>query len=634
MDIIDIMLARAMTPQGQTDSYVAKANAAAAKAAQAEQDAAAAIATVNAAADEIAAAQTAASDLLAEAQETLETAQQAQINTLDIEDVDAEIRNFIMSPDMDTSNSSYSELWAVARYPDNFSASVPLLRMYKSTGNNEDATMTQKAITTAIDSAKTYVDTAIANIPSSGGSGTINLGTDAEGHLLTADENGNVVSSQLTEEDIVEALLYMGTYTAKDAVGLDIDYPNKIYSRIQEATNLSMGPDFDNYPMYGGRMRCNVSDDGTINAFYGDNNYADDGSNGQVMVYQPKFYYQRTPVVVDNINNGAIIRRESIIVSATKQPGFKLHPIFKGVNGEELDYVLLPAYDGSLVNDKLASVSGKKPLSNITVTQAESYAAARGTGWHITNMAAEAAQQMLEIVEFGTLNGQEALEEGISSIPNVVTNVNCSSLTGSTATKGNTTGHATTTTNEIKGVTKEYTTAGQRAITYRGVENPWGNLWRLIGGTNISGNGREQGGGVYICSDFNYTPSTNGSNYHFIGFYLPTDSSWISAFGMGDPAYDWVFMPAECSNGTSSGPVGDSLWVTSGLNGQNVIAIGGTYSFKDNDGPFYYACDRPTDNHAYNNFGANLMFIPTKNSIYENNITKWTQHYHGRVNIG
>jgi len=32
MDIIDIMLARAMTPQGKTETYVAKANAAAAKA--------------------------------------------------------------------------------------------------------------------------------------------------------------------------------------------------------------------------------------------------------------------------------------------------------------------------------------------------------------------------------------------------------------------------------------------------------------------------------------------------------------------------------------------------------------------------------------------------------------------------
>ena len=46
MDIIDIMLARAMTPQGQTETYVSIANAAAAKAEKAKEDAETAIATV------------------------------------------------------------------------------------------------------------------------------------------------------------------------------------------------------------------------------------------------------------------------------------------------------------------------------------------------------------------------------------------------------------------------------------------------------------------------------------------------------------------------------------------------------------------------------------------------------------
>jgi hypothetical protein len=41
-----------------------------------------------------------------------------------------------------------------------------------------------------------------------------------------------------------------------------------------------MGTDFNKYSMYGGRMRCNVADNGTITAFYGDNNYKEDGSNG------------------------------------------------------------------------------------------------------------------------------------------------------------------------------------------------------------------------------------------------------------------------------------------------------------------------------------------------------------------
>jgi hypothetical protein len=32
--------------------------------------------------------------------------------------------------------------------------------------------------------------------------------------------------------------------------------------------------------MYGNRRRCNVLDDGTITAWYGDSNFKEDGSNG------------------------------------------------------------------------------------------------------------------------------------------------------------------------------------------------------------------------------------------------------------------------------------------------------------------------------------------------------------------
>jgi len=133
--------------------------------------------------------------------------------------------------------------------------------------------------------------------------------------------------------------------------------------------------------MYGGRKRCNVSDNGTITAFYGDNNYTEDGSNGQVMVYQPKFYYQRIPISTIDNKVGKIITKDSFIISSTPQTGFKLHPIFKTTTNDTLDYVLLSAYEGGLYdvsastyvtttvsnvdfnNDKLSSVSGVKPIT-------------------------------------------------------------------------------------------------------------------------------------------------------------------------------------------------------------------------------------------------------------------------------
>lgn len=603
MDILDIILARAMTPQGKTETYVAKANAAAAKAEKAEQDATTVINTVEAAADEIATAREEAAALLEEAQNTLETAQQAQIN-----------------------------------FPES----------YDTTGQNIDGYMTQKAVTDALNDkvsitnfntalsqkadavntvTKQYVDSAIASIPHTStiieGGGNTNLGSENAGYLVVVGEDGNIKPGDVNEMTLISSLINSGTYVAREAVGLEIDYAGKAVSRIQEAVSLNMGTDFNSYIMYGGRMRCNVTDDGTITAFYGDANYKEDGSNGQVMVYQPKFYYQRIPLNVQDISNGRAVRHETLILSAKKQTGFKLHPIFNDGNGGELDYVLFSAYNGSLVDNKLASIANVKPAANMNITQAETYATARGNGWHINNMAAISANQMLQVVEYGSMNGQASFEDGVSNLPKVTSDINCSAITGSTAALGNETGHAESTINDNNGVEVTNTQAGERAISYRGLENPWGNLWNFIGGCNIYGDGTRFGGSPYICIDFNYTPDTIGDNYEYIGFNLPNTYGWISAMGCANQKYDWIFMPIECSNTANSLlPVGDNLWTVANVDIMKTAAVGGSYSFKDNNGLFYYACDNNVTRSA-SNFGARLMYIPTKNSIYTANISKW-----------
>ena len=470
---------------------------------------------------------------------------------------------------------------------------------------------------------KTYVDQQIANIPSGGGSGNIsgNFSNEDEGHMVVIDENGNLIPSLATDEAVIEALLQAGTYVAKDAVGIDIDYYNRTFARTQEAVGKSMGADFNKYSMYGGRVKCNVADNGTINAFYGDNGYTEDGSNGQVMIYQPKFYYKRIIRTMDEAAKGNIVRHEALMITPTEQPGFKLAPIFEG----DLDYVLLPAYDAGLVNSKLTSIAGVKPINNITRDVAETYARARGTGWHIMNMAAESANQMLQMVEYGTMNGQNAIEEGITYIPNG-SDGQCMFITGSTASLGNGTGHAAETTMDVNGTRSTVNTNGQRAIIYRGMENPWGNLWSMIGGVKIVGNGTNGGGGIYICKDFNY----GGENYDDIGFNLPSVYGWVNAMGYGNSEYDWVYMPVECStSANSASPVGDSLWTVGNLNGTMILATGGSFGFKEECGPFYYAADRSTEASARNNYGAKLLYIPTKNATYTANIAKWNTHMGG-----
>ena len=265
----------------------------------------------------------------------------------------------------------------------------------------------------------------------------------------------------------------------------------------------------------------------------------------------------------------------------------------------------------------------------MTITQAESYAAARGTGWHIMNMAAQSANQMLEIVEFGTMNGQSAIGSGISNL-SYTNNVNCSAITGSTASLGNATGYAETTININNGTEIINSGDGKRAISYRGMENPWGNMWQMIGGVNIKGDGNSQGGAPYICKDFNYTPTLFSDNYEYIGFNLPSVYGWISAMGYGSEKYDWVLLPIECaSTANSLLPVGDNLWTISSLNELKAMAVGGTYGFRENNGPFYYACDRSPNDMATHNCNARLMFIPIKNAIYTANIEKWQTYIGG-----
>lgn len=631
MDIIDIMLARAMTPQGKTDTYVAKANAAAAKAEKAEQDAAAAIAIVNNAAEDISAAQEAAASLLADTQEALNSLNAAiaaigESGSLDTAAVDAEVKKLVLSISNNNTNTMVSKN-IVTTYPDNTTRTLSgVVKYYKTIGNNEDGTMTQKAITAAL--------SAIPSGGSSGDSGSnINIDSDAAGQLVIIDENGNIVASGIPAEELIISLIEKGIFYYPNTVGLTIDYANKTTIRSQEAKGLEQGSNFNQYNIFNGRKRCNVADDGTINAFYGDADYIEDGSNGQVMVYQPKFYYCRIPLSLEN----NIIRKEMLVLSGEPHTGFKLHPLFINENGEELEYVLLSAYDGcafdtstnaydltdstdiNYTEDKLSSISGAKPISglnkSLTNTNAEKLATNRGEGWHITNMAAESANQMLEIVEFGTLNGQEALELGIVDVPNTA-QTNCASITGSTASLGNNTGVASSTISEANGNRTTYSINGRRAISYRGFENPWGNIWRHIGGTFVVGTGTGAGGTVYIYDDYDYT--TN--NYHQLTFNLPNNSDYTSAFGY-DAEYDWVFIAAE-NNGNSSVPIGDKTWIIENLNGTKSAQFGGSWLSNTAAGIFHYDFDQKPDMSARTT-GARLMYIPIINSIYEANLDKW-----------
>lgn len=488
-------------------------------------------------------------------------------------------------------------------------------------------------------------------------SGVIAQASTAQTNLQNATNSATNVFNQLTAENVsakanLDALrsedfnaqeilsgvtdirAYLGMIETEDVLGITMDYKNKTCTRIAGAKNLTAGADFDKFSMYGGRKRCNVSDGGTINAYYGDEGYTEDGSNGQVMVYQPKFYYLVCPLEYDRQETGYgyHLRKANYYVSETQRAGFKLHPAFYDKNGNEVDYILMSAYEGCIYDtsanaylkndeqvmdaskDKFSSIAGARPASgvsqNLTRPNIEQMAKNRGEGWHSFGIKTASMEQLLMIVEMGMMNLQTAIGQGVVNIPWTTGSDTTSSYagaTGSTASLGNGTGRATETTTYEGGVATKNTADGKTSICYRGVENFWGNIWKFAYGINFYCEVGKPFLG-YVCKDFNYAESKRTDNYENIGFALPSENGYVSAMGYSTN-YDWLFLPSEVK-GNSSLPVGDYYYQNNTWDGYRIARLGGSWADGSDAGGFCWDLNTGVgDRHR--GIGGRLVYVPT-----------------------
>ena len=447
--------------------------------------------------------------------------------------------------------------------------------------------------------------------------------------LRSEDFNAQEILSGVTD---IRA--YLGMIETEDVLGITMDYKNKTCTRIAGAKNLTAGADFDKFSMYGGRKRCNVSDGGTINAYYGDEGYTEDGSNGQVMVYQPKFYYLVCPLEYDRQETGYgyHLRKANYYVSERQRAGFKLHPAFYDKNGNEVDYILMSAYEGCIYDtsanaymlndeqvmdaskDKFSSIAGARPATgvsqNMTRPNIEQMAKNRGEGWHSFGIKTASMEQLLMIVEMGMMNLQTAIGQGVVNIPWTTGSDTTSSYagaTGSTASLGNGTGRATETTTYEGGVATKNTADGKTSICYRGVENFWGNIWKFAYGINFYCEVGKPFLG-YVCKDFNYAESKRTDNYENIGFALPSENGYVSAMGYSTN-YDWLFLPSEVK-GNSSLPVGDYYYQNNTWDGYRLALLGGTWNGGSIAGGFDWYLSNGVG-HRARYVGGRLVYVPT-----------------------
>ncbi len=410
--------------------------------------------------------------------------------------------------------------------------------------------------------------------------------------------------------------------------GLEVDYEKCTTTRLGAAKSLTAGSQFNRFPMYGNRRRCNVLDDGTITACHGDPNYKEDGSNGQVMVYQPKFYYQVVPLKTDPQTDGIgyHLRRAQYWVSPKPQPGFKLHPAFINASGQEVDHILLSAYESSLYDtstatyilddaqvmdvavDKLSSIARAKPASGktqqFTRPNVEQLAQNRGPGWHGDTIKAESANQLLMIIEQGTMNTQAAIGNGVALMSDTPNTENNSIVAGGTSSLGNGTGMADG-------------DNGKVPVSYRGMENLWGNIWKQVYGVNIWGDGSKKGGIPYLCKDYDFSENKNTGNYEGAGFTLSNTNGYISAMGYSEE-YDWLFLPSE-TLGNNSLPVGDYLYITPNLNGYRNSLFGGSWDSGSYAGTFCWGSIAAVG-YSSRTIGSRLIYVPTDNLFNINRV--------------
>lgn len=432
------------------------------------------------------------------------------------------------------------------------------------------------------------------------------LSSTATNLPLSAKQGKNLGDRVLALEGYTNVVYY-----EPDVYGIEVDFKNNTFTRLAGAVGKTAGVNFNTVKAFGGRRKCNLADNGTVNAYYGDAGYVENGSNGQVMVEQPKFYYKVVPLVLEPIANeiGYHLRKARYYVSDTQKAGMSLHPAFIR-NGVVKNKIYLNAYAGSIFDvsagaylladeqvadfnaDKFCSIAGAKPASgltqNLTRANTRKLANNRGAGWQLKDALSVSASQMLMLVEYGSFNMQTTIGLGVVSKASGTGNE--SEVNGAAASLGNDSGMATG-------------TNGLVSVTYRGEENFWGNIWQWVDGLNIETNKLNYA----WYADTGFADDIKNGAYKNAGFTMSKSNNYVSAFGWSETC-DFLFLASE-TLGNSSLPVGDYFYQNNTATGFLVARLGGRWAYSSTAGAFCWSLDVASSLRD-RGIGGGVLYIP------------------------
>jgi hypothetical protein len=305
-------------------------------------------------------------------------------------------------------------------------------------------------------------------------------------------------------------------------------------------------------------------------ANWGDNCYSDTDDTGgeQKMVYIPQFCYYVDYVAAHNIvwwvgqvgDQFTLQAADGTFTGGTYTfSSSDIHQAFI-VDSVAKSAAYVSAYEG-YYNSGLGYIESKAGVTptgtdNATVTTGtlmRTYVEAAGVGWEIATVQMYSALQYLYVIEYASLNSQSALGYGF-------TNTTLQN-TGTTTSYGN----------------ASYGGANTVAMSFRGVENLWGNTRTFIEGMNVNS------GAVYISPQsrgHTYAWGISTSPYASASVTIPSANSYITAVA-SSPA--WAFLPSAASGGSASTYFCDQETEASGWAAE---LFGGYYTSSNNAGVF------------------------------------------------
>ena len=380
--------------------------------------------------------------------------------------------------------------------------------------------------------------------------------------------------------------------------------------------------------------RCVLRDNGEVAYYLGENDSTKkesgapaklDGTDGQVMVEIPAFYVKfetegnKRRCLMSLYALPGFVKWERCFVSAYEATIQRSTSKLSSVVNSTADY--RGGDNDASKDDKFTSQLGR-PATNFNKKNARTYARNRGSvNWNCNTYNVQKALFWLFVVEYCNFNSQDAfnaslddngyrqggLGKGITDLGNwdkfgYYPPVPC----GITNSLGNKSGYVEYVC--VKSDDGSLAPQTLQAISYRGVENPFGHCWAITDGAKCliqsdAGGGHSE---FYVCNDKEKWSSDGVANYEFRGV-LPRKDGYVKELVLGEFG---EIMPLNIGAGSTT-YICDYFYTNIPRSGvsERVLLFGGIANNATYAG-FVFADTVWSDDAATSYIGSRLCYIP------------------------